>query len=408
MLKVWNVWLVFTTFLLCILGTFLTRSGVVSSVHAFAQSSIGPWFVGFLALILVVCILAFMKNRDYLRSDNQLDAMVSRESSFLFNNLILLVACVAVLSGTLFPVLSEAVQGSKISVGPPFFNRVNIPIGLFLLFLTGVGPLLAWRRTSLDSLRRNFGWPLLGGLAAGAVAYPLGVRDFYALVCVVLSVFVALTISSEFLRGALVIRARAGVNLLSAVGQLTMRNTRRYGGYVVHYGMVLIFVGLSGAAFNQDKQMEMAPGSRMELGPYSLVCQTFTSRPEQNYTAERATIEAFRSGKQTMMLYPERRFYPANEQAGTMVAIYSTLKEDLYVVYAGRSPENGQPVIHAYLNPLVKWIWLGGVIVVLGTGLALLPNRQAVLVVRAAVQTVSVGAAPQPVTAPLQSYEGHD
>jgi cytochrome c-type biogenesis protein CcmF len=408
MLKVWNVWLVFTTFLLCILGTFLTRSGVVSSVHAFAQSSIGPWFVGFLALILAVCILAFMKNRDYLRSDNQLDAMVSRESSFLFNNLILLVACVAVLSGTLFPVLSEAVQGSQISVGPPFFNRVNIPIGLFLLFLTGVGPLLAWRRTSLDSLRRNFGWPLLGGLAAGAVAYPLGFRDFYALVCVVLSVFVALTISSEFLRGALVIRARAGVNLFSAVGQLTMRNTRRYGGYVVHYGMVLIFVGLSGAAFNQDKQMEMSPGSRMELGPYSLVCQTFTSRPEQNYTAERATIEAFRSGKQTMMLYPERRFYPANEQAGTMVAIYSTLKEDLYVVYAGRSPENGQPVIHAYLNPLVKWIWLGGAIVVLGTGLALLPNRQAVLVVRAAAQTVSVGAAPQPVTAPVQSYEGHD
>jgi len=408
MLKVWNVWLVFTTFLLCILGTFLTRSGVVSSVHAFAQSSIGPWFVGFLALILAVCILAFMKNRDYLRSDNQLDAMVSRESSFLFNNLILLVACVAVLSGTLFPVLSEAVQGSRISVGPPFFNKVNIPIGLFLLFLTGVGPLLAWRRTSLDSLRRNFGWPLLGGLAAGAVAYPLGVRDFYALVCVVLSVFVALTISSEFLRGALVIRARAGVNLFSAVGQLTMRNTRRYGGYVVHFGMVLIFVGLSGAAFNQDKQMEMAPGSRMELGPYSLVCQTFTSRPEQNYTAERATIEAFRSGKQTMMLYPERRFYPANEQAGTMVAIYSTLKEDLYVVYAGRSPENNQPVIHAYLNPLVKWIWLGGLIVVLGTGLALLPNRQAVLVVRAAARTVSVGAAPQPVTAPVQSFKGHD
>ena len=408
MLKVWNVWLVFTTFLLCILGTFLTRSGVVSSVHAFAQSSIGPWFVGFLALILAVCILAFMKNRDYLRSDNQLDAMVSRESSFLFNNLILLVACVAVLSGTLFPVLSEAVQGSRISVGPPFFNKVNIPIGLFLLFLTGVGPLLAWRRTSLDSLRRNFGWPLLGGLAAGAVAYPLGVRDFYALVCVVLSVFVALTISSEFLRGALVIRARAGVNLFSAVGQLTMRNTRRYGGYVVHFGMVLIFVGLSGAAFNQDKQMEMSPGSRMELGSYSLVCQTFTSRPEQNYTAERATIEAFRSGKQTMMLYPERRFYPANEQAGTMVAIYSTLKEDLYVVYAGRSPENNQPVIHAYLNPLVKWIWLGGVIVVLGTGLALLPNRQAVLVVRAAARTVSVGAAPQPVTAPVQSFKGHD
>ena len=408
MLKVWNVWLVFTTFLLCILGTFLTRSGVVSSVHAFAQSSIGPWFVGFLALLLSICLWAFLKNRDYLRSDNQLDSMVSRESSFLFNNLILLVACVAVLSGTLFPVLSEAVQGTKISVGPPFFNKVNIPIGLFLLFLTGVGPLLAWRRTSLESLKRNFGWPLAGGFAAGAVAFALGFRDFYALVCLVLSVFVALTIASEFLRGALVIRARAHANLLSAVSQLTMRNTRRYGGYVVHFGIVLIFIGLSGTAFNKDKQMEMAPGSRMELGPYTLICQTFTSRPEQNYTAERATIEVVRDGKQKMMLYPERRFYPANEQAGTMVAIYSTLKEDLYVVYAGRSPDNDQPEIHAYLNPLVKWIWLGGVIVLLGTCLALLPNRQAVLVVRAAAQAVGPGPAAEPVRAPVGTYGRDD
>jgi cytochrome c-type biogenesis protein CcmF len=187
-----------------------------------------------------------------------------------------------------------------------------------------------------------------------------------------------------------------------------MRNTRRYGGYVVHFGIVLIFIGLSGAAFNQDKQMEMAPGSRMQIGPYALVCQTFTSRPEQNYTAERATIEAVRGGKQVMMLYPERRFYPANEQAGTMVAIYSTLKEDLYVVYAGRSPENNQPVIHAYLNPLVKWIWLGGAIVVLGTGLALLPNRQAVLVVRAVAQTVAPEPTPQHARASVRTYEGSD
>jgi len=408
MLRVWNVWLVFTTFLLCILGTFLTRSGVVSSVHAFAQSSIGPWFVGFLALVLSVCVWAFLQNRDYLGSDNQLDSMVSRESSFLFNNLILLVACVAVLSGTLFPVLSEAVQGTKISVGPPFFNKVNIPIGLFLLFLTGVGPLLAWRRTSLDSLKRNFGRPLLGGLAAAAVAFALGFRDFYALVCLILSVFVTLTILSEFLRGALVIRARTAANILSSAAQLTMRNTRRYGGYIVHVGIVLVFVGISGTAFNKDKQMEMAPGSRMQLGPYTLVCQTFTSRPEQNYTAERATIEVLRASKSVMMLYPERRFYPANEQAGTMVAIYSTLKQDLYVVYAGRSPENDQPVIHAYLNPLVKWIWLGGVIVVLGTALALLPNRQAVLVVRAAAQPLPTSATPQPARARVSSYESSD
>src|SRR6478752_6988234 len=169
MMKVWNVWLVFVTFMLCILGTMLTRSGVVSSVHAFAQSSIGNWFLGFLILILAVCFAAYVKNRDYLKSENQLDSIISRESSFLFNNLILLVSCVAVLSGTLFPVFSEWLSGSRISVGKPFFDKVNIPLGLILLFLTGVGPLLAWRKTSTDSLKRNFGWPAVIGLVAGAI-----------------------------------------------------------------------------------------------------------------------------------------------------------------------------------------------------------------------------------------------
>jgi cytochrome c-type biogenesis protein CcmF len=317
-----------------------------------------------------------------------------------------LAACFAVLWGTVFPVISEAVQGSKISVGPPFFNKVNIPIGLFLLFLTGVGPLLAWRRTSLDSLKRNFGWPLVAGLVVGAMAWPLGFRNFYALVCLVLSVFVFLTIVGEFLRGALVIRSRAGVNLLSAVAQLTMRNTRRYGGYVVHFGMVLIFIGISGAAFNQDKQMEMGPGSSMEIGAYRLNLQTFTENREKNYAAERATIEVFLRGKPLMTLYPERRFFASNEMTGTMVAIYSTLKEDLYVVYAGRSPESNQPVIHAYLNPLVKWIWLGGVIVVLGTGLALLPNRQAVLAFKGAVEPGASPVTSEPVPQALLTRRG--
>src|SRR5436309_4745415 len=185
-MKVWNVWLVFSTFLLCILGTFLTRSGVVSSVHAFAQSTIGPWFVGFICLTLAVCLAAYWKNRDYLKSENQLDSLVSRESSFLFNNLVLLVACVAVLSGTLFPVFSEWFSGSRISVGAPFFNKVNIPIGLLLLFLTGVGPLLAWRKTSTDSLKRNFGWPLIVALSSGVVVFVLGVREFFSLVCLIL------------------------------------------------------------------------------------------------------------------------------------------------------------------------------------------------------------------------------
>ena len=407
MMKVWNIWLVFTTFWLCIFGTFLTRSGVVSSVHAFAQSSIGQWFVGFLIVITGVCVVAYIRNRDYLKSDNQLDSLVSRESSFLFNNLILLVACIAVISGTMFPVLSEWVQGQKISVGPPFFNHVNIPIGLMLLFLTGVGPLLAWRKTSLDSLRRNFTLPLVGGLIAGAIAWPLGCKNGYSLVCVILSFFVAFTIIFEFYRGAKVIHIRTGMNYWSSAIDLTMRNTRRYGGYVIHFGMVLIFIGLAGGAFNQDKQMEMPSGSQMKIGGYTLNAQTFDMQPGPNYDAERVSLEVTHGGKSLMMLFPEKRNFRSSEESGTMVAIYSTPLNDLYVVYAGRNPETGQPVIHAYLNPLVKWIWFGGLIVIIGTILALLPSRQAVLVVRAVSQPIASPVIPQ-VARATGHYDGSD
>ena len=414
MMRVWNVWLVFLTFMLCILGTSLTRSGAVNSVHAFAESNIGHWFWGFLLVILLVCIAAYIKNRDYLRSDNHLDSMLSRESSFLFNNLILLVASVAVLAGTLFPVLSEAVRGSKISVGPPFFNRVNIPIAMFLLFLTGVGPLLAWRKTSTESLRKNFGFPLIGGFVAAGIAVALGLREFYVTLCLLLSVFVTLTIVSEFYRGARVIAARTGSNLFSSVSQLTMRNTRRYGGYIVHFGMVLVFIGISGQAFNRDKQMDMSAGSSMSIGPYNLYLQNYDTTQQPNYSAERASIDVEKNGRSVMMLYPTRRFYPSNQESGTMVAIASTLREDLYVVYAGTNPDTNLPVIHAYLNPLVKWIWLGGAIVVLGTLLALIPNRQAVVVLspaaagQAAPLPGGVQPAQIPYTARSQLPDSHD
>jgi cytochrome c-type biogenesis protein CcmF len=411
MMKVWNVWLVFTTFMLCILGTLLTRSGVVSSVHAFAQSSIGGWFVGFLIITFVVCFAAYWKNRDYLRSDNQLDSLVSRESSFLFNNLVLLAACFAVLWGTLFPVLSEWVQGSKISVGPPFFNKVNIPIALFLLLLTGVGPLLAWRKTSFDALRRNFAWPLGGGIVAGIVAFVFGFRDAYSLICLILGVFVTLTIASEFYRGARVISARDGSNIFAAVGELTMRNTRRYGGYVVHMGMVLIFIGIAGIPFNRDLQKEMGIGDTLNIGSYTILCQNFDAVNNNNYESERATLEVFKGGKSVMMLYPERRFFLASQVTETMVAVQSSPLRDLYVVYAGRSPEGGRPVIHAYLQPLVKWIWFGGIVLVLGTLLALLPNRKAVLVLRPATEnswTDAISATTSAIGAVAQRSDAND
>ena len=410
MMKVWNIWLVFVTFMLSILGTLLTRSGVISSVHAFAQSGIGTWFVSFLGIILAVCFWAWWQNRDYLRSDNQLDSLVSRESSFLFNNLVLLAACFAVLWGTLFPVLSEWFTRSKISVGPPFFNKVNVPIALFLLLLTGVGPLLAWRKTSFDALRRNFAWPLAGGVISGAIAFASGFREVYALICLILSVFVALTIFAEFFRGARVIAARDHTNILSAVGDLTMRNTRRYGGYVVHFGMVLVFIGIAGSAFNKDVQMDMAPGQSLAIGPYTILCQNFDQVANDNYQSERATLEVFRNGHSEMMLYPQRRFYLSSQVTETMVAVQSSALRDLYVVYAGRNPDTQKPVIHAYLNPLVKWIWFGGIVVVLGTILAMLPNRRAALVLKPVRDPAWVGggAAAAPSGVAIPRVESHD
>jgi len=407
MMKVWNVWLVFITFLLCILGTFLTRSGVVSSVHAFAQSSIGTWFVCFISLVILVCFTAYLKNRDYLKSENQLDSIVSRESSFLFNNLLLLVFTVAVLTGTLFPVFSEWITGNRISVGAPFFNKVTIPVALLLLFLTGVGPLLAWRKTSTESLKRNFGWPMAIGLVAGIVALVFGFRQFYSWVALILCVFVASTVLLEFLRGAKVIRSRSGASLVASAVDLTMRNTRRYGGYIVHMGMVFVFIGLAGAAFNRDTQKDMRQGDTLRIGAYTLVLQGFETKPEKNYTAQRLLVEVLQDNKPTMMLYPEKRKFSTTEENGTMVAIRSTLQEDLYVVFAGMSPDTQLPVVHAYLNPLVKWLWFGGVVVVFGTLVAMLPNRRAVLVLSGAQAPVV-----QPVTQGLPSSvtlrEGHD
>lgn len=378
MMKVWNVWLVFLTFMLCVLGTLLTRSGVVSSVHSFAQSSIGNWFVGFLALVIVVCLAAYFKNRDYLKSENQLDSMVSRESSFLFNNLVLLVACVAVLSGTLFPVFSEWFTGNRISVGAPFFNKVNVPLGLLLMLLTGVGPLLAWRKTSPESLKRNFRGPAIAGLAGGFIAFAFGFREFYSLVCLTLCVFVAATILQEFYRGAKVVRVRSGASWLASCVDLTLRNTRRYGGYIVHFGMVMIFIGLAGQAFNREVEKEMPVGSTLSIGGYDLLLQSMDQKQEKNYVAERMIVEVMKNQKPVMLLYPERRNFPAGEESGTMVAIYSTLREDLYVVYAGTT--DGVPTMHVFINPLVKWVWWGGMVVVMGTLVALLPNRAAVVV----------------------------
>jgi len=384
MLKVWNIWLIFITFMLSILGTLLTRSGIISSVHAFAQSPIGNWFGIFLALIFVVCCFFFIKNRDHLKSENRLEALVSRESSFLFNNLLLLAACFTILWGTLFPLLSEWVQGTKVTVGPPFFNRVTIPIFLGLLLLTALGPLLSWRKTSLDSLRRNFAVPAIISVTAGVLMIAFGMKPWreiseaYSWMAIVLAVLVTSTIFSEFWRGARVIDSHTGEGILRGMIHLTHRNTRRYGGYIVHFGMVVIAIGLAGAAFNQDKEQELGNGESMSIGAYTLVCKSYSQDDNANYEDESAIVDVFKGGKFLTTMYPERRFYKASQQASTMVANHSMLREDLYLVYTGRNEGSDKPILRVHLNPLVMWLWVGVWIFVIGTLVALVPNKAAV------------------------------
>ncbi len=386
MMKIWNVWLIFATFLLSILGTLLTRSGLVSSVHAFAQSSIGSWFYAFFIIILAVCLFTFFKQKDHLRSENHLQSLVSRESSFLFNNLILLASCFTVLWGTLFPVISEYVQGSKVTMGPPFYNRVMVPIGLGLILLTGIGPLLAWRSTSLKALCRNFILPCSVILFSAALLMATGLRPWreddptssiYALVCLSLSAGVLTAIASEFLRGAGVVRTQTGSNLLSSAVLLTRRNTRRYGGYLIHFGIVVMFIGLTGAAFNQARETEMGFGDSVAVGDWKLVCQSYSQDSNGNYDTDYALLDLFHNGKKVTQLTPERRVYfpdTDHAQASTVVAIHSTLARDLYVVFEGRDAQTDKPIIKVFLNPLVNWIWIGVGIVIFGTVIALVPS----------------------------------
>jgi cytochrome c-type biogenesis protein CcmF len=375
MLKVWNVALVITTFFLSIFGTFLTRSGIVQSVHAFAESDIGLYFAVFLGVTLAVSLTLLFLRLDYLKSENRLDSIVSRESGFLFNNWILLAAVFAVLWGTIFPVISKAVEGRTITVGPPYFNKVVIPMGMLLLFLTGAGPLLAWRKTSFESLKRNFTVPLSIALVTGVVLFLAGIHHFYSWMSLFLASFVAACVLGEFYKGARTRQLTSSESFFTALYRLTMRNTRRYGGYIIHLGMVMLFVGWAGLAFKTHVKGLMGEGDLLRAGPYLVRCNMLTGGDTPNYTYQQADLTILKNGNAYTTLKPERRFYKASQQPISHVAIRPTLAQDLYVVLAGQDPASGKAVIEVFINPLVQWVWLGGLVVFLGSLLALVPSR---------------------------------
>ncbi|HEX4277760.1 MAG TPA: heme lyase CcmF/NrfE family subunit [Bryobacteraceae bacterium] len=375
MMKVWNMVLIGATFFLCIYGTFLTRSGIISSVHAFAESPIGKYFVGFLAIGIAATLWLILDRLDYLKSEAELESVVSRESSFLFNNLILLASCFAVLWGTMFPVLSEKFSTEKISLDAVWFNRLMVPIGLFLLFLTGVGPLFAWRRTSMESLRKNFQWPGVGMLVVVAALYAGGMRYPYSIISLGLCFFVAATIVMEFFRGSNAINEKTKVGIIPSMIELTHRNTRRYGGYLVHMGIVLMFIGWSGHPFNQTAVGEVNKGDTLKVGAYTLKVMDLTQGETSDYQWDTAILDVSKNGKQVGTLEPTRRFYKIAQQGTAEVALRTRLNEDLYINYAARVGDKA--TLQAYVFPLVTWIWVGVVVLIFGTFVCLVPSKVA-------------------------------
>lgn len=375
MLRVWNMAMILGTYTLCIFGTFITRSGVISSVHSFARSDIAPWFVGYL-ILLVGGSAALLKWRlPLLRNKNHFESVVSRESAFLINNLLFLGALLAVFWGTVFPMIYEAFYGEKATVAEPWFNPRMIPIGLLLLLLTGIGPLVAWRKTSWNLLKKIFLKPVAVSLVGLGVMLFFGVRHIYALISLTLCIFVTATIVAEFHRGA---RARMRTNAESyfaALYNLVQKNKRRYGGYVVHFGIVVMFLGFTGKAFDAEKEAHLKIGESMQIRNYTLTYLDLQTLEDPNKIVWQAKMDVYVDGKKVKTIYPNKHFYKVQEQPTTEVVLRSTLKEDLYVVLAQPNQDNSA-IFKVFINPLVNLVWGAGLIVTLGTIIILLPDRK--------------------------------
>jgi cytochrome c-type biogenesis protein CcmF len=365
MLKIWNVALILGTYCLAIFGTFLTRSGLLSSVHTFSESPIGKMFLPFLAVMLVFAFGLLGWRYEKLRSQRHLETMFSREAMFLFNNLLLVTIALTVLWGTLYPIIVEAFTGSKISVGPPFFNTVIAPLGLALLMLTGIGPLVAWRRASWPSLRRQMFLPLVGGTATVLALALNGVRSAGAMFGLGLTSFVAVVTIGEFARGA---RAHRGKGLLGypkGLIEVISTNRRRYGGYIVHLGVVLIFLGISGTAFRQSWSGELSPGESFSIGRYDLTYERSRVYSTDEKVVRMAIVEVMEDGETVGRLTPQRNLHLVQDQPQSEIGLRTSLSDDLYLVLT-QMDSNSTVTMRAWVNPLVAWIWIGGAFMALG------------------------------------------
>ena len=375
MLKLWNLALIILTFALTIFGTFLTRSGIIGSVHAFTQGSIGQFFLGFLALVLLGSFSLLASRLDRLKAQGELDSVVSRESAFLLNNLFLVAAAFTVFFGTVFPLLSEAARGVKLSVGAPFFNLVNIPIFLGLLLLMGVGPLIAWRRASAENLRRNFLKPVLAGIVAAAILRVVGIGNTLVLLCMALVVFVTGTIVLDFSR-AVRARRRAGRGWLEAAGGLLVSQNRRYGGFVVHLGVLVVALGVAGSqAWSVQTETTLEKGQSVKVAGYNVRFDGLQASEESNHSKVTGAFTVS-NGRSLGVLYPAKKFYPQEQTPIAGVDYRLGFIEDFYLVLGDFARDGSHATIKVQVNRMVSWLWLGGLVLTLGAALAILPDRR--------------------------------
>jgi cytochrome c-type biogenesis protein CcmF len=376
MLRVWNCVLVSLAFCLSLFGTFLTRSGVLSSIHSFAQSSIGPWFLGFIVVAATFSTVLIFWRLPLLRARTRLESLASREAAFLYNNLLLIAFTLTVLWGVAFPLISEAVRGEKITVGPPYFDFFLRVFGLPLLLLMGIGPLVAWRRTSLRALGMSLLWPFAVAVAAGVVLLALGAgSNIGGVVAYTFAIFVLAAIALEFIRGTRARRALGDQTWLGAFSSLVGRNRRRYGGYIVHAAIVLLAIGIAGGAYGATKVQHLRPGDTMSIRGYELTYLGAVVRNGPNDVEERARLAVSRGSDRLGVLMAGKNSYPAEQQVSNEVAIHSDWlrAQDLFVI-GDQFNKDGSVVLKVLVNPLVDFVWLAGFVFLLGSLIAMWPD----------------------------------
>jgi cytochrome c-type biogenesis protein CcmF len=399
MLRVWNVLLVILAFSLSIFGTFLTRSGVLNSIHSFTESSLGPWFLGFICAILAFSLVLVFRRMELLRSPTRLESALSREATFLYNNLLLVALCLTILWGVVFPIVSEAVRGEAATVGPPYYNFFLRAFGLPLLVLMGIGPLIAWRRASLSALKRTFAVPIGVALAAGLVLLLLGAgRSPIGLAAYTFSAFVLASIALEFVQGTRARMALSSDGPARAFSQLVARNRRRYGGYVVHAAVVVLAIGIAGSSvYDSTAEGRLRPGESITVADYELTYQRTTETDTANARELRAIVHVERNGKDLGTIEPGKNAYTVEDQISNEMAVRSdkVTGEDLLVI-AEQINENGTVDFRALVLPLVNLIWVAGFVFLFGSLIALWPDarEQRRLAARYEGRPGSVGAAP--------------